>query len=113
MSIPYKSSQNSINHQLKDVPTEERGERRLMIDIADILTGPTNGANARRLVESLFAQNSAHSVAAALHETVDRFFMREAILKQPSILGSLSKEDLEFVGAPGDGTDDISGGEDE
>lgn len=83
MSIPYKYSYASIQRRLDKIPSEKRSEERLKIDIQNILTGPTNSANAWRLVESLFSSHAPAAVAAAFKEAVDRFFAQENTLNNP------------------------------
>jgi len=52
---------------------EEIRERRLMLDLQAILTGPVSSAEAERIIGLLFDTSSGAEVAAALAETCARF----------------------------------------
>jgi len=82
---PYKSYDHSIERELNKVRaenvrfgrSEESSEdalrrKRLEIDIADLLTGPTCGAEAERLAHNVM-QGNPEKVALALIEAGERY----------------------------------------
>lgn len=67
----FKSSDNYIKLQLEMVKEEERPATRLVLDLADILTGPTSGGNARHLADKL--GQYPHELAIAMKEAAERY----------------------------------------
>lgn len=60
-----------IERKLAEVSEEERPRRRLELDLAHILTGPTCGATADRLAAS--AANDPMSLAIAMRDAATRY----------------------------------------
>jgi hypothetical protein len=67
----FKSSDNYIKLQLEMVKEEERPATRLVLDLADILTGPTSGGNARHLADKL--GQHPRELAIAMKEAAERY----------------------------------------
>jgi hypothetical protein len=67
----FKSSENYINLQLEMVKEEERPATRLILDLADILTGPTSGGNARHIADR--AGVHPYELAIAMKEAAERY----------------------------------------
>ena len=62
----FSLPESYIARKLTEVPANQRAKRRLELDIAAILTGPTSGGRAAELAESLLRANTPSSVAKAL-----------------------------------------------
>ncbi len=92
MSIQYKPSKAYIDKELDKVAEDQRHVRRLAIDIAWMLTGPTSAGNAAALVDKLFASYSPEDIAATMQEAAERFFRSKKEL-YPEVISS---ELLEF-----------------
>jgi hypothetical protein len=67
----FKSSENYIHLQLEMVKEEDRPATRLVLDLADILTGPTSGGNARHLADKL--GQHPRELALAMKEAAERY----------------------------------------
>lgn len=77
MKGPYVPPAEYIARQLAAVPAAERPRKRLEIDIAALLTGPTSGHNgdrlARCLVGSEYGEDRGEAVAHAMRDAADRY----------------------------------------
>lgn len=67
----HRSSQNKINLELSTVSERERPIKRLEIDFADLLIGPTSGEHARKLAS--LAAKDPYSLALAMRDASERF----------------------------------------
>lgn len=67
----YRSSDEFINRQLELASNKKK--RRLELDIADILTGPTSAGNAQHLADSLCTTHDPQEVAERLKEAAERY----------------------------------------
>lgn len=67
----YKRSAASMTRHLGELDGHNRATKRLVLDLADILTGPTSGGNAVRLAES--AARYPRDLAEALRAAGDRY----------------------------------------
>lgn len=79
MSV-YRSSESFIQRQLDMVEDDDKIKRRLELDIADILTGPTSGGNAQYLADTLCKANDPKEVAERMVEVGQRYL--KAMRKQ-------------------------------
>lgn len=68
----YRSSEDYIARQIHkfEKPTERA---RLILDIADVFTGPTSGYQAVQMATRLVEANSADEIVARLKEIVQRY----------------------------------------
>ncbi len=69
----YRSSDDFIHKQLELVNEQEKAQRRLELDIADILTGPTSAGHAQHLADSLCKTHDLTEVAERMKEAAERF----------------------------------------
>lgn len=67
----YRSSDDFINRQLD--MSSNKTKRRLELDIADILTGPTSAGNAQHLADTLCANRDPAEVCERMVEAAQRY----------------------------------------
>ncbi len=67
----FRSSDDYITKQLDLVRDEERAATRLILDVADLLTGPTSGGNARYLAEGVC--KDPRQAAERMKEAAERY----------------------------------------
>jgi hypothetical protein len=73
MSV-YKFSQEYIEKQLIDLPTEEgKAEGRFSLDVLALLVGPTSCSKAQLLVMNMLAVTTHKELATAMKEAADRY----------------------------------------
>lgn len=70
MSV-YQYPQSYINRQLFDLPKDEWASKRLELDLAALLVGPTSGSNAERLAKG--AATDPLSLALAMRDAAERY----------------------------------------
>lgn len=80
LSKVYRSSDSFIQRQLDMAEDGDKIRRRLELDIADILTGPTSGGNAQYLADCLCRNRDPKEVAERLIEVGQRYL--KAMRKQ-------------------------------
>lgn len=68
----YKSPDDYIARRIEGLGERERRSKRLEIDLADLLTGPTSRSRAEDLARSMLATATPNEIAAALREIADR-----------------------------------------
>lgn len=73
LSKVYRSSDDYLNRELAKVEEGERAQRRLVLDITDMLTGPTSGHNAEYLAKCLVNNRDPKEVCERLKEAADRY----------------------------------------
>ena len=69
----YKSSEQAMAHCLEDFREDEKPAYRMQLELADVLTGPTSGRNARDLTVRLIETNDPKEIALALIEIGTRY----------------------------------------
>ena len=71
-SSTYEPSEEYIARQLNQVEPQERKRKRLEIDLAAILTGPTSASNAERLAKACMGEDE-RGLVLALSEALNRY----------------------------------------
>lgn len=69
----YEPPDRYVDRQLAGLEGTERATRRLAIDLAAILTGPTCGAEADRYATKL-TEDGGEELARRMREAADRYF---------------------------------------
>lgn len=67
----YSPSQDYIDRELAKASPEERAGKRLQMDLAHILTGPTSAYNAERLAQQFYPNHLG--LARAMKEAAERY----------------------------------------
>lgn len=71
----YRSSKHHIKRELDKVSPQYRRNKRLELDIADLLIGPTSAQTAQYMAERMCMQPK--ELALRLREIADRYLLEE------------------------------------